>query len=507
MSDQQSTVDEQQDSVSTEQPKKFKKTTSLTSKILRGVSARSPQRTLRWIASLTGEGDAVEGIMESLAEEVFDPDQKPPNTISAWIEYMFAAFQEYEVEFNRAVGSKSEFKISTEPPVFGSTPSKAGPDPTSFTGKIYTKEWALLLRGNYASLEGFIIPCSQLIMFSGDASKFNKFVRIDVNLSNGVRWRLGGEEIHYSQLRSLSMQLFSGLIKVAKGQRDEKAPFVFLTLEQLKAQASQKPSQPMQIPPNVFAANPMAMPGSQFVSREPVNMGRPGPPQQMQQRPQVQAQPGPPRPAGPPSGHYPGPPGGYGQQQAQQGPQTGAMQQPQGPPSGVMQAPPYAQGPPTGSMQSPQYGQGPPTGSMQAPQNPQGPATGAMPAPQYGPPAGPMQAPQSPQGPPTGSMQAPQYAQGPQTGTMQAPQQAQQQPVQSGGQQRTQPDPDFDQSCLFVFRAIDREMEKLSQRGTNAFQQNDIQTADLAIKRSAKLAKLKEQLLDCAAELRESKKE
>lgn len=504
MTDQQSTVDEQQQSTSAEQPKKFKKTTSLTSKILRGVPTRSPQRTLRWIASLTGEGDAVEGIIESLTEEVFDPDQKPPNTMSAWIEYMFAAFQEYEVEFNRAVGSKSEFKVSTEPPVFGSTPSKTAPDPTSFSGKVYTKDWALVLRGNYASLEGFIIPCSQLIMFSGDPSKFTKFVRIDVNLSNGVRWRLGGEEIHYSQLRSLSMQLFSGLIKVAKGQKDEKSPFVFLTLEQLKAQASQKPTQPPHIPPNVFAANPMAVPGSQFVAREPVNTGRPGPPQQMQQRPPVQAQFGPSRPGGPPSGQYQGQPGAYGQQ-GQQGQPTGAMpqQHSQGPPSGVMQAPQYPQGPPTGSMQAPQYGQVPPSGSMQAPQYNQG-QPGSMQAQQnqQGPPTGSMSTPQFTQGPPTGMMPAQHYSQGPPTGAMQAPQQQ-----SSAGQQRNQADPDFDQSCLFVFRAIDREMEKLAQRGTQAFQQNDMHSADLAIKRSAKLAKLKEQLLECAAELRESKKE
>ncbi|MBX9569483.1 MAG: hypothetical protein K2X77_11340 [Candidatus Obscuribacterales bacterium] len=493
MSDQQSTIDEQQGAAA-EPVKKLKKTTSLTSKILRGVSSRSPQRTMRWIASLTGEADEVEGIVESLVEEVFDPDQKAPNTMSAWIEYMFAAFQEYEVEFNRAVGSKSEFKISTEPPNLGGAPTKTSPDPTSFSGKVYTKEWALLLRGNYASLEGYIMPCSQLIMFSGDPSRFTKFFRIDVNLSNGVRWRLGGEEIHYSQLRSLSMQLFSSLIKVAKGQKDDKATFVFLTLDQLKAQASQRPPQQApQIPPNVFA-NPMAVPGSQFVAREPVNTGRPGyptgnPGAPMQQRPPVQAQQGP-RPSGPPTG----------QQAYQGGPQTGTQQAPQyaqGPQTGTQSAPPYAQGgPQTGTQQAPQYAQGPQTGTQQAPQYAQGPQTGTQPAPQYaqGPQTGTRQAPPYVQSPP--AVAAAQNAQGPQTATRQAPQQA---PQQS--------DPNFEQSCLYLFRAIDREMEKLSIQGTQAFQHNDIGAADLAIKSSAKLARLKEQLLECVTDLRESKKE
>ena len=490
---EQSIVDDQQGPPpATEPTKKLKKTTSLTSKILRGVQSRSPQRTMRWIASLTGEADEVEGIVESLVEEVFDPDQKAPNTMSAWIEYMFAAFQEYEVEFNRAVGSRSEYKISTEPPNLGGSPTKTSPDPTSFSGKVYTKDWALLLRGNYASLDGYIIPCDQLISFSGDQSRFTKYFRIDVNLSNGVKWRLGGEEIHYSQLRSLTMQLFSGLIKVAKGQRDENATFSFLTLEQLKMQASQRPPQQApQIPPNIFASNPIAVPGSQFVAREQVNTGRPGYPAGFpgapQQRPPVQAQG--PRPSGPPTGaqhapHY-----------AQGGPPTAQQQAPQhpqgGPQTGTQQALQYAQGgPQTGVQQAPQYAQGgPQTVTQQAPQYAQGgPQTVTQQAPQY-----------AQGGPQTATQPAPQYAQGgPRTGVQQAP---------PGVQQRNQNEPDFEQSCLFLFRAIDRELEKHSIKGTTAFQQNDIASADLAVKRSAKLAKLKEQLLECVTDLRESKKE
>lgn len=232
-----------------------KKTTSITNKLLRRVGSRSGRRTVKWASSLAGEGDATDEMEASISDPFDIADQKAPNSMAGWIDGLFEAFQQYEVEFNGAVADRA-LRVKTELPMFTATFRNTGAESGTFSGKVHTQDWALVIRGNHLLVEGFIVPCTQLITLSGNSSRFVRFFEIEVRFGNGVSWYLQEKEIRFGELRSLAKQLFAGLIKVARAENDPNAPFVYMTAEQMQTLKSADSKLPVQ-QSNIFEGEPL----------------------------------------------------------------------------------------------------------------------------------------------------------------------------------------------------------------------------------------------------------
>ncbi len=125
-----------------------KKGQGINDMILSGIKSRSGKDTSKWINNLTSESieDAVEAAAHSTAAQAA-PDSNPaPSAIVMaqnhvkWVDKLFDYFQQYQVEFNRAIQG-SDLSVDSERPIITADliSRMQGNDSIHFSGRMHTR--------------------------------------------------------------------------------------------------------------------------------------------------------------------------------------------------------------------------------------------------------------------------------------------------------------------------------------------------------------------------------
>lgn len=198
----------------------------LTDMILGNLKPRVGKETTKWVAALSEEAmeAAAEAAQSQGVEMLTSSEQVPPKpaqvTATAFMDYLFDCFQQYEFEFNRSAQAP-EMLISLERPtmVVETLREKLKKPVTEqvFRGRLSTRYWTLLLRAHQYDIEGWIMPIDQLIGFASDREPFTQFLDLRaVTRDQEIIWSVDGVEITWDKMRSFAKQLFAALIHVAK---------------------------------------------------------------------------------------------------------------------------------------------------------------------------------------------------------------------------------------------------------------------------------------------------
>ncbi len=202
--------------------------------ILGGIKSRSGKDTSKWINNLTSEG--IEELVEASAAAAASQSAAvaPPSaavlnqTQIKWVDKLFDFFQQYQVEFNRAVQS-ADLKVDSERPVI--TPElisrMQGSDKTFFSGRMHTRYWTLAVLGNLNGVEGYVIPSEHYIGFEKNRSKYTQFFEFIPVWDDELKWSFDNGSVGIEQLPALAKQIFGHLIKVTKGEVDDQQRFGF----------------------------------------------------------------------------------------------------------------------------------------------------------------------------------------------------------------------------------------------------------------------------------------
>lgn len=206
---------------------KKKKGQGFNEMILGSMKSRSGAETTKWINNLTSENmeDIVEASVEQISPQTALPAQFSHPSIAQmqvkWVDRLFDLFQQYEVEFNRAVPAP-ELRVETERAVI--TPEligrMQGSDHHHYSGRLHTRYWTLAIRGNLSSIEGYIMPSDHFIGFENNIAAYSQFFEFIPVWDGELKWSFDKGAIGYGQLPPIAKQLFGHLVKVAKGDAD-----------------------------------------------------------------------------------------------------------------------------------------------------------------------------------------------------------------------------------------------------------------------------------------------
>lgn len=210
-----------------------KKGPGINDMILGNIKSRSGSETTKWINNLTDEGmEEIEAAAVSQTPSVALPAQFSHPSIAQtqvkWVDKLFDLFQQYEVEFNRAVQTP-ELRVGTErasitPELLAKMQSS---DHYHYSGRLHTRYLTLVVRGNFSHIEGYIIPSDHYIGFENNVAAYTQFFEFFPVWDGELKWSYDTVNISLGQLPAVAKQLFGHLIKVAKGEVDESERFGF----------------------------------------------------------------------------------------------------------------------------------------------------------------------------------------------------------------------------------------------------------------------------------------
>lgn len=199
---------------------------------LGNLKSRAGKETVNWLSDLTEEEndgsveDMVEQASVSQASQAALPAQFAHPSIAQtqvkWVDKLFDLFQQYEVEFNRVVQS-AQLRVETDRAVISSDliARMQGSDHHYYSGRLYTRLWTLVIRGNLSHIEGYVIPSDHYIGFEHNVDKYTKFFEFIPLWDGDLKWGFERVTISLDQLPSVAKRIFGQLVRVAKGEAGE----------------------------------------------------------------------------------------------------------------------------------------------------------------------------------------------------------------------------------------------------------------------------------------------
>jgi hypothetical protein len=211
---------------------KKKKGPAFNEMILGGMRSRSGTETTKWINNLTSENmeEIAQAEVEATSVQNALPAQFAHPSISQtqvkWVDKLFDLFQQYEVEFNRAVNDP-DLRIESERPVI--TPDliskMQGSDHHHYIGRLHTKSWSLAVIGNLSRISGYIIPSDHYIGFQNNIASYTQFFEFVPVWDGELKWSFERGAVSISQLPAIAKQIFGQLVRVAKGEAEASERF------------------------------------------------------------------------------------------------------------------------------------------------------------------------------------------------------------------------------------------------------------------------------------------
>lgn len=206
-----------------------KKSPGINDMILGGMRSRSGTETTKWINNLTSEN--MEEMVQSAVEPTVEPVQNAlpaqfahpsiSQTQVKWVDKLFDLFQQYEVEFNRAV-TDPNLRIEIERPVITADliSKMQGSDHYHYSGRLHTRFWSLAIRGNLSNIEGYIIPSDHYIGFESNVSAYVQFFQFVPVWDGELKWSFEKGAFSIAQLPPIAKQIFGQLVRVGRGESE-----------------------------------------------------------------------------------------------------------------------------------------------------------------------------------------------------------------------------------------------------------------------------------------------
>lgn len=455
---------------------------NLNNMILGGLKSRTGKETSRWLADLSDVKNAAEAAAAAMEEPKETPTQHAAATFRseaqaqqnmiAMLDAMFDCFQQYEYDFNKSMQGTNLVVHIERPSRFQESVGKGYNQKVVdyFKGRVSTREWTLLLKGQEDQIEGYILPIEKLISFTAAPQDFSRYLVMQAFWRGGeATWCIDEVPVPPGELRGLTKQFFGSLIQVARSDSGEVEAFSLKPRGGGDRGYDQTAGSGFGASSVSGSGKPVGPPGFSFEKDEPRSAMAGAQSGSMHSVAPAPAAPTAPAAEAPPA-------------QAQTRATTGRTRS-------RAAAKPPAQQPPVESPPAetpPQQPVRPPSGPMFASPPPQGqpgndPRTPTAPM--------PPQSPQSPQPPTAPSM--PTAPAPPRTPTAPLPPQAPAaptQPAQIGGNM------DFTQVSTALLGSVDKELERLTQAGMQAFASQDLQGVEKAMHKSSRLKALRGQM-------------
>jgi len=196
--------------------------------VLKSLKPRAGKGTTKWLAEITQEA-----LEEPSAASAGVPEQAAPPApavdMMTMVDKLFDVFTGYSFEFNRSVGSR-ELNVDVERPTLRKAGDarygqRAG---ASFCGRLFMRQWSLMIRGEQERIEGALVPSDQILAYNADPSEFAVFFGIELSTGEAVPvWRLNNRVLQVEDLRTLAKQLLVSLVRFAKGELEAGDQFVW----------------------------------------------------------------------------------------------------------------------------------------------------------------------------------------------------------------------------------------------------------------------------------------
>lgn len=201
---------------------------------LGNIKSRAGKETTNWLNDLTDEDGSIEDMVEQAAQMQSTATALPAQfshpsiaqTQVKWVDRLFDLFQQYEVEYNRAVQSP-QLRVETERAVITQDliSKMQGSDHHHYTGRLHTRLWTMVIRGNLSHIEGYVIPSDHYIGFERNVESYSKFFEFVPLYDGELKWGFEKGSINSEQLPSVAKRIFGQLVRVAKGEAQENERF------------------------------------------------------------------------------------------------------------------------------------------------------------------------------------------------------------------------------------------------------------------------------------------
>ncbi|MGH9548161.1 MAG: hypothetical protein ACRD3W_02255, partial [Terriglobales bacterium] len=185
--------------------------------------------TGKWVVDLKAGGAGAVSVPQRYNESTAD---EFPDDMRNWVDKMFDDFERYMFEYNKTV-PHADLRINSERPTFiksqlASTRYTSGHQATTFfQGHLYTRYWALLIKGEETEVKAYVMPVDFLIGFETRQDEFKSYfeMRAAQNKKDRLVWHIDAVPISFEGIPSISKALFSALVKATKGELKDSERF------------------------------------------------------------------------------------------------------------------------------------------------------------------------------------------------------------------------------------------------------------------------------------------
>jgi hypothetical protein len=192
--------------------------------ILGSLKSRSGKETTRWIANLSeSKGKETVETAVPLPKNINEIG-KPSQGIVGFMDRLFDLFQQYEFEFNKAVGN-SELNIHTERPEIIRDPiNKAkwlerSQSTNCLRARVSSRYWTLVILGYNEKIEGYMMPIERYLTFSANPLEFTPYLVVNgTEKGENTEWAINGKMLKEDEVPILGKKLFACLIKFSRGE-------------------------------------------------------------------------------------------------------------------------------------------------------------------------------------------------------------------------------------------------------------------------------------------------
>jgi hypothetical protein len=148
---------------------------------------------------------------------------KKSASMAGWVDEIFDCFQQFQFDFNKTV-TRQDLLIRVERPSISQetvvTRSGERVSVPFFKGVMTTSEWAMVVRGQNELIEVFVIPIQALGTLNSNSNIARLIVMVPHIQDGEPSWRIDTDVVAWNAVRNLAKQLFSCLVKLAKGELD-----------------------------------------------------------------------------------------------------------------------------------------------------------------------------------------------------------------------------------------------------------------------------------------------
>jgi hypothetical protein len=171
----------------------------------------------------TNSSDHKDSDVKAKNNQHFEDIRDSHKSMVCLIDAIFDYLQDYADAHNK---SNNETKLhlhwqrpTLEKLVHSRSWLKTAPEAPGFTGKLYSCDWSLIVKGTSDLITSYIIPSDRVISFNSEPEIYTPYLTIKhVKKNNNYNWEIEKELITHEHLEDLAKRLLERLLKSARSQ-------------------------------------------------------------------------------------------------------------------------------------------------------------------------------------------------------------------------------------------------------------------------------------------------